>query len=45
MVAPIATLVSVLAVYRRKKRVQEELRKELEDKGKIWKADSSDLMQ
>lgn len=40
MVAPIATLVSVLAVYRRKNRVQEEL----EDKGKIWKADSSDLM-
>lgn len=44
VVAPIATLVSVLAVYRRKNRVQEELRKELEDKRKIWKADSTDLM-
>lgn len=43
VIAPIATLVSVLAVYRRKNKVQEELRRELEARGKIWKADASDL--
>ena len=45
IVAPIATLISVLAVYiyRKKNKVQEELRKELEDKGKIWKANADDL--
>ena len=43
VIAPIATLISVLAVYRRKNKVQEELRKELEAQGKIRKADDSDL--
>lgn len=43
VIAPIATLISVLAVYRKKNKVQEELRKELEDKGKIWKANADDL--
>ena len=43
IIAPIATLISVLAVYRRKNKVQEELQKELEAQGKIWKANANDL--
>ena len=39
VVAPLATLVSVLAVYRGKNKAQEEMEK----RGKIWKAGADDL--
>jgi hypothetical protein len=33
----------VTAVYRRKNKYQEELRRELQARGKIWQAGESDL--
>ncbi len=38
VISPLAIIISILAVIRRKNKVAEELRKEVEDKGLIWKA-------
>lgn len=43
IISPIATLISVLAVHRKRNIVLEERRKELESKGKLWSADEKDL--
>ena len=43
LIAPAAAIISVAAVYRRKNKYQEELRRELEAEGKIWQAGESDL--
>ena len=38
IISPIAILISILAVIRRKNKVAEEIRKEVEQRGLIWKA-------
>lgn len=38
IISPIAIIISIFAVIRRKNRVAEEIRKEVERKGLIWKA-------
>ena len=38
IISPIALLISIGAVIRRKNKVEEEMRKEAEEKGLIWKA-------
>ena len=38
VISPIAIMVSIGAVVRRKNKVAEELQKEVEEKGLIWKA-------
>lgn len=43
IVSPIATLISVLAVRRKKNIVLEERRKEMQKKGKLWSASEKDL--
>lgn len=43
MIAPVATFISVGAVYRRKNKYQQELQEELKARGKIWQAGESDL--
>lgn len=43
VIAPVAAIISVAAVYRRKNKYQEELRRELQARGKIWQAGERDL--
>ena len=43
VIAPVAAIICVAAVYRRKNKYQEELRRELQARGKIWQAGESDL--